>query len=132
MDRAVIDSGMLPTETPFPLGSSNDRIALRCSSPNSRPAVCERGLLQERTMVKETKFFRKQADKAERMSRSASDVELAKQRQTLSLSGRSGGWLNFRNLTLARHARDVVRLSLAHAGRAAQCRCRSQSAARSS
>jgi hypothetical protein len=28
-------------------------------------------------MVKETKFFRKQADKAERMSRSASDVEIS-------------------------------------------------------
>ena len=28
-------------------------------------------------MVKETKFFRKQADKAERMARSASDVEIA-------------------------------------------------------
>ena len=68
---------MLPTETPFPLGSSDDRIALRCSSTNSRSALCERGLLQERTMVKETKFFRKQADKAERMSRSAGDVEIS-------------------------------------------------------
>jgi len=28
-------------------------------------------------MVKETKFFRKQADKAERMARSASDAEIS-------------------------------------------------------
>jgi hypothetical protein len=28
-------------------------------------------------MVKETKFFRKQADKAERMARSATDVEIS-------------------------------------------------------
>ena len=30
-----------------------------------------------RTMVKETKFFRKQGDKAERMARSATDVEIS-------------------------------------------------------
>jgi hypothetical protein len=30
-------------------------------------------------MVKETKFFRKQADKAERMARSATDVEISQQ-----------------------------------------------------
>jgi len=30
-------------------------------------------------MVKETKFFRKQADKAERMARSASDGEISEQ-----------------------------------------------------
>jgi hypothetical protein len=29
-------------------------------------------------MVKETKFFRKQADKAERLARSAADVEIAR------------------------------------------------------
>jgi hypothetical protein len=29
------------------------------------------------TMVKETKFFRKQADKAERMAQSATDVEIS-------------------------------------------------------
>jgi hypothetical protein len=33
--------------------------------------------LPRRTMVKETKFFRKQADKTERMARSATDVEIS-------------------------------------------------------
>ncbi|WP_157088290.1 hypothetical protein [Bradyrhizobium jicamae] len=40
-------------------------------------------------MVKETKFFRKQADKAERMSRSASDVEIAQNFQNMARAYRA-------------------------------------------
>jgi hypothetical protein len=44
--------------------------------PQPRPAVCRR-YLPGPTMVNETKFFRKQANKAERVARSATDVEIS-------------------------------------------------------
>jgi hypothetical protein len=44
--------------------------------PQPIPGGCSSWWPDE-AMVKETKFFRKQADKAERMARSASDVEIA-------------------------------------------------------
>jgi len=40
-------------------------------------------------MVKETKFFRKQADKAERMARSATDVEISQRYQNMAQAYRS-------------------------------------------
>ena len=51
----------------------------RRSSKNFPGPPCAGGGLSAGgwTMVKETKFFRKQADKAERMARSASDVEIS-------------------------------------------------------
>ena len=42
-----------------------------------------------RTMVKETKFFRKQADKAERMARSATDVEISQRYLNMAQAYRS-------------------------------------------
>ena len=41
------------------------------------------------TMVKETKFFRKQADKAERMARSAADVEISQRYLNMARAYRS-------------------------------------------
>ena len=41
------------------------------------------------TMVKETKFFRKQADKAERMARSAPDVEISQRYLNMAQAYRS-------------------------------------------
>ena len=41
------------------------------------------------TMVKETKFFRKQADKAERMARSATDVEISQRYLNMARAYRS-------------------------------------------
>jgi hypothetical protein len=40
-------------------------------------------------MVKETKFFRKQADKAERMSRSVTDAEISQRYQNMAQAYRS-------------------------------------------
>ena len=40
-------------------------------------------------MVKETKFFRKQADEAERMARSATDVEISQRYQNMAQAYRS-------------------------------------------
>jgi hypothetical protein len=40
-------------------------------------------------MVKETKFFRKQADKAERMARSATDVEISQGYRNMARAYRS-------------------------------------------
>jgi hypothetical protein len=40
-------------------------------------------------MVKETKFFRKQADKAERMARSATDVEISQRYLSMAQAYRS-------------------------------------------
>jgi hypothetical protein len=40
-------------------------------------------------MVKETKFFRKQADKAERMARSATDVEISQRYLNMAQAYRS-------------------------------------------
>jgi hypothetical protein len=40
-------------------------------------------------MVKETKFFRKQADKAERMARSVTDVELSQRFRNMARAYRS-------------------------------------------
>ena len=40
-------------------------------------------------MVKETKFFRKQADKAERMTRSATDVEISQRYRNMAHAYRS-------------------------------------------
>jgi hypothetical protein len=40
-------------------------------------------------MVKETKFFRKQADKAERMARSATDVEISQRYRNMARAYRS-------------------------------------------
>ena len=40
-------------------------------------------------MVKETKFFRKQADKAERMARSATDVEISQRYLSMAHAYRS-------------------------------------------
>jgi hypothetical protein len=40
-------------------------------------------------MVKETKFFRKQADKAERMARSANDVEISQRYLNMAQAYRS-------------------------------------------
>jgi hypothetical protein len=40
-------------------------------------------------MVKETKFFRKQADKAERMARSAADLEISQRYQNMARAYRS-------------------------------------------
>ena len=42
-----------------------------------------------KTMVKETKFFRKQADKAERMARSATDVEISQRYLNMAQAYRS-------------------------------------------
>jgi hypothetical protein len=42
-----------------------------------RPAMCRRGFLSGPTMVKETKFLRKQADKAERIAQAVTDVEIS-------------------------------------------------------
>ena len=41
------------------------------------------------TLVKETKFFRKQADKAERMARSATDVEISQRYLNMAQAYRS-------------------------------------------
>lgn len=41
------------------------------------------------TMVKETKFFRKQADNAERMARSATDVEISQRYLNMAQAYRS-------------------------------------------
>jgi hypothetical protein len=43
------------------------------------------------SMVKETKFFRKQADRAERMARSASDGEVSERYQNLARAYRTQG-----------------------------------------
>ena len=40
-------------------------------------------------MVKETKFFRKQADKAERMARSAADLEISQRYRNMARAYRS-------------------------------------------
>jgi len=40
-------------------------------------------------MVKETKFFRKQADKAERMARSATDLEISQRYLNMAQAYRS-------------------------------------------
>jgi hypothetical protein len=40
-------------------------------------------------MVKETKFFRKQADKAERMARSATDVEISQRYRNMARAYRT-------------------------------------------
>jgi len=42
-------------------------------------------------MAKETKFFRKQADRAERMARSASDGEVSERYQNLARAYRTQG-----------------------------------------
>jgi hypothetical protein len=41
------------------------------------------------TMIKETKFFRKQAEKAERMARATSDEEASKNLTSLAMAYRS-------------------------------------------
>jgi hypothetical protein len=41
------------------------------------PSICADALALGRAMVKEAKFFRKQAAKAERMARSTSDTEIS-------------------------------------------------------
>jgi hypothetical protein len=48
-----------------------------------------RRCLPEPRMVKETKFFRKQADKAERMARSATDVEISQGYRNMARAYRS-------------------------------------------
>jgi hypothetical protein len=40
-------------------------------------------------MVKETKFFRKQADKAERMARSATDLEISQRYRNMARAYRT-------------------------------------------
>jgi hypothetical protein len=50
---------------------------LGCPRPSTSRFHAGGASLRRRTMVKETKFFRKQADKAERMARSATDVEIS-------------------------------------------------------
>jgi hypothetical protein len=40
-------------------------------------------------MVKETKFFRKQADKAERMARSATDIEISQRYRNMARAYRT-------------------------------------------
>jgi hypothetical protein len=47
------------------------------------------GLSAGPMMVKETKFFRKQADKAERMSRSVADAEISQRYQNMAQAYRS-------------------------------------------
>jgi hypothetical protein len=49
------------------------------------PAELSAGL----TMAKETKFFRKQADKAARMARSATDAEISQRYQNMAQAYRS-------------------------------------------
>jgi hypothetical protein len=59
-----------------------------CGSGDS-VAIIRRCLDKAWAMVKETKFFRKQADKAERMARSASDAETSESFSNLAKAYRS-------------------------------------------
>jgi hypothetical protein len=59
-----------------------------CGSDNS-VAIIRRYLDKAWAMMKETKFFRKQADKAERMARSASDAETSQSFSNLAKAYRS-------------------------------------------
>jgi hypothetical protein len=52
-------------------------------------AVAGGAVCQGPMMVKETKFFRKQADKAERMARSATDVEISQRYRNMARAYRS-------------------------------------------
>jgi hypothetical protein len=52
-------------------------------------AVAAGAVCQGPTMVKEAKFFRKQADKAERMARSATDVEISQRYRNMARACRS-------------------------------------------
>jgi hypothetical protein len=59
--------------------------AWRLGRPSTRPDALALG----RAMVKETKFFRKQAAKAERMARSASDAEISQSFSNMATAYRS-------------------------------------------
>src|SRR5712671_5922734 len=54
-----------------------------------RPSICPGALALGRAMVKQTKFFRKQAAKAERMARSASDAEISESLLNMAKAYRS-------------------------------------------
>jgi hypothetical protein len=54
-----------------------------------RPSICPDALALGRAMVKETKFFRKQALKAERMARSVSDAEISERFLNMAKAYRS-------------------------------------------
>ncbi|MEH2501537.1 hypothetical protein V1290_000348 [Bradyrhizobium sp. AZCC 1578] len=53
------------------------------------PAVCKRGFLSGLTMVKETKFLRNQADKAERIAQAVTDVEISQRYMSMARAYRS-------------------------------------------
>ncbi|XIA64515.1 hypothetical protein ACFIOY_37700 [Bradyrhizobium sp. TZ2] len=52
-------------------------------------AMCRRGFLSGPTMVKETKFLRKQADKAERIAQTVTDVEISQRYMSMARAYRS-------------------------------------------
>jgi hypothetical protein len=70
-------------------------------------------------MVKETKFFRKQAKKAERMARAVSDAEAAE-----SLSNLAEAYRNQADVLKAKrnHPKSDAELGCAHLRRAPLCR----------
>jgi hypothetical protein len=51
--------------------------------------MCTRGSLSGPTMVKETKFLRKQADKAERIAQAVTDVEISQRYMSMARAYRS-------------------------------------------
>ena len=82
---------MLSGNNPLDKASADTKLATdpEHGLPHS---ICRGALALGRAMVKETKFFRKQAAKAERMARSASDPEISQgflnMAKAFSLSGR--------------------------------------------
>jgi hypothetical protein len=51
--------------------------------------MCRRGFLSGPTMLKETKFLRKQADKAERIAQAVTDVEISQRYMSMARAYRS-------------------------------------------
>jgi len=56
-----------------------------------RPSIRPGALALGRAVVKETKYFRKQAAKAERMARTVSDAEIAERFLNMEGLSQSGG-----------------------------------------
>jgi hypothetical protein len=79
------------------------------------PSACADGAFRPGLeMVKETKFFRKQADKAERMARSPTDVELSQRYLNMGQAYRSQAeffWPRTRKWLRRTSANDLMSVS---------------------
>jgi hypothetical protein len=80
-----------PPQTPRPAPFRRAGLSARFENEGTlgRPSIRPDALALGRAMVKETKFFRKQAAKAERMARSVSDAEISQRFLNMAMAYRS-------------------------------------------